>query len=108
MLNSFQAAEALVKDLNVASNRDPDLDPDPFRMDNLLGDFLQTSGTPDRRLKADFLSFYEDPDEWFDDDLYSDRAVELLYDDIREFAARDPKVDVHLVPIQELIPGYTE
>lgn len=101
-MNPFDAAELLMDQLRVS---DAGLDCNPYRMDELVGRFMDSQRVPRSEIKEAFLSLWEDPYNWFFEDLYTDRAVEILYGSIRQFAAMEPAVEVNLPSIKELFPN---
>ena len=103
-MNPYDAEQQLMQEFGVVDGHPAD----ELRSVILLGDFVdacELGAVPDRDTKKAYLALWEDPDEWFDDSLFTIPAVELLYTGVRQFAAMEPRVDVSLPSIEVLFPN---
>ncbi|OHO31325.1 hypothetical protein HMPREF2656_10265 [Corynebacterium sp. HMSC034B08] len=103
IVDPYDAEQHLMEEFGV-EDRHP---ANELRSVYLLGDFVdacELGVVPDKEIKKSYLALWEDPDEWFDDSLFTIPAVELLYTGVRQFAAMEPPVDVNLPSIKTLFP----
>lgn len=102
-MDPYDAEQLLMQEFGVVDGNPAD----ELRSVHLLGNFVEACElgvVPDKETKKSYLALWEDPDEWFDDSLFTIPAVELLYTGVRQFAAMEPPVDVNLPAIEILFP----
>ena len=103
-MNPYDAEQQLMQEFGVVDGHPAN----ELRSVYLLGNFVdacELGAVPDSETKKSYLALWEDPDEWFDDSLFTIPAVELLYTGVRKFAAMEPSVDVSLPSIEALFPN---